>query len=927
MPLPSSKDFRNSAGKSRTAAERLALGRQSLVEKLLGPDAKNQACESGSVAFERAHSDLVDSFLQERLQELAKDNPELLSSDRDAAFAVVAVGGYGRRELCLHSDVDLLLVSERTIPPQALDLAQPLFLTLWDQGYDLGHGFRTIRDCQDLAVADFKVYASLLDLRFIAGDVRTWKALTQKLQGKVFSKRRVQFLRWLEGMHEQRTARFGETEAVLEPQLKEGLGGLRDVHRLFWLARCLAAEEPPALPGDLRNLQPFFNDAKALASFGSDSAFLTAVRNQLHRVSGRKNDKLHLELQPPIAAALGFEQGDTALGVEAFLARLHRAMTSVRATERGIWKEFGLPLVRKTEPAAPSEVAAGVLLEEQGLALTPEAMHKLGHGSEPEVLMRLFAQCAAQNQDLAWETRQILFGDAASAAAKRLREDPQAWDIFLGILESGNAQRALAQMAETGFLDTFLPPFGLVRDLVQFDSFHTYPVGWHTIMTVHFLESLPEHAARKQEQGAARLGHLAELWQRVVNKRALLLAALFHDLGKGGGEHEIKGADLARETLLERGAPREQAELVAFLVRNHLMLMLTATRRDLGDESVVLECANQAGSVDRLRMLYLLSYADARATGPKAWSDWTARLLAELFDKTEHMLQEGRLLGIQSAHGILKTRDRVRKLLAQTPEAGFDRQEVERRLEHMPPHYLLRVQARDIVAHLQLVRELERMLQEEALRMGELRAGRGLAVMRPRPTEDAGIWELTVAARNQPALFASIAGVLSLHGLNIFGAEAYVWSDGAVLAVFQVSAPPDPLYADDFWSRVRGALKFAMTGKLALDYRLDRKRASMLCNDDAGRCEVQVHVDNESTDFYTVVEIRAWDRPGLLYEIAHTLQSLQLDVHLARVATVDDQVADYFYVRDTDGQKIEDQAQLQELRQALTHRLSRVPGS
>lgn len=919
------------AQKSETdsAGARLAAGRQALIQdRLLSPvrDQEGSAPSQEKPSFERAHSDLVDAYLRDRLQELAAEAPDAVpdAPGNKAPYAIVAVGGYGRRELCLHSDVDLLVVCEKNIPPQALDIAQPLFLTLWDQGYDLGHGFRTIRDCLDLAVTDFQVFASLLDVRFIAGDRKVWQALRQKLDTKIFPKKCKQFLHWLEEQQKIRGERFGQADAALEPQLKEGLGGLRDVHRLLWLARCLDPAKYAVPCQGLRLLQDFFHDPEALSEFEKDVAFLLAVRNQLHRVSGRKNEKLHLDLQPPIAEALGFDTHGPALGVEAFLARLHRAMASVKATSQGVWRGYALPLLRKgPEPEAWS-VAPGVLSGEQGLDLTPEAVKALQEGRDPLVLLRLFAQCAVRDDDLSWQARTRV--KAALEFADALVATPKAWEAFLEILGSGNAAKALGQMTEVGFLERFLPPFGAVRDLVQFDAFHTYPVGWHTIVTVKCLEDLPREAAG---QGAVRLGHLARLWGGLKDKRPLLLAALFHDLGKGGGRHEEKGAHIARETLLAHGMPKELAETTAFLVRNHLLLMLTATRRDLGDESVVLECANKVGGLERLRMLYLLSYADARATGPKAWSDWTSRLLAELYDKTSNMIQEGRLVGPHAAHAILKTRDNVRGLLRKNQTLRFSGEDVERWLEQMPPHYLMRVRAKDIVRHLELLRELGRQVEEEALRLGEARAGRGLAVLDPKPPQTDGdfdIWELAVAAKSQPGLFASIAGVLSLHDLNIFSADAFVWSNGDVVAVFRVSAPPDPLYADDFWARVRGALKFAMTGKLSLDYRLDRKRNSMLtpCSQQPGA--VSVNVDNESTDFYTIVEVLAWDRPGLLYEIAHTLQMLQIDVHMAKVATHKDQVADYFYVRDTDGQKIEDQAQLQELRQALLHHLSRPAG-
>ncbi len=897
----------------------LSRGRSALISELQSPTKSGVSSGDSRTGFERGHSDLVDVFLRARLEEIGLPAPQ----NRDEAWAIVAVGGYGRRELCLHSDVDLLIISRKTIPSQALDLAQPLFLSLWDQGYDLGHGFRTIRDCLDLAASDYKVLASLLDLRHIAGDPQLVAQLRQRFKQKIIEKRRTRFLQWLEDEYLERRERSGDGATMLEPQLKDGLGGLRDYHRMLWLAKlCVPEEEAVAADSSscMELLRFFMPHAQTYDSFAANVGFLFSVRNQLHRITERKNDILYQELQPRVAVAMGYEGATPGEAAELFLARLHHAMTGIKAASRGVWQCYARPLLHKGPEREPREVAPGIVLREHVLDAAPQVEAALEN--DPLLVMRLFAQSALHTVDLCWQLRERLQG--ALHLADKLARTGEAWDVFLEILQSGNAALALGQMMEIGFLDKFLPAFGAVRDLVQFDGFHSFPVGWHTIQTIHSLERLSDQV--RQPGVSARLDHLARLWQGLQDRRPVLLAALFHDLGKGGADHEIKGAAIARDVLERYDMDPSLIDTVEFLVREHVLLVLTATRSDLGEESAVLRCANQVGSVERLRMLYLLSYADARATGPKAWNDWIARLLAELYDKTRHMLQEGRLVGPHAVQTILKNRDEVRALLRRHPTQHFSPEQIEQWLENMPPHYVLRVVAKDIVRHLNLVRLLQSQLAEEGRRVGEQRASRGLVVMDAVPVEGSAVWELAVAAKKHSALVASIAGVLSLHDLNIFAADVFIWSDNTMVALFRVSAPPDPLYTDDFWARVRGALKFAMTGKLSLDYRLDRKRQSMLHGRSGQPGPVSVQVDNESTDFFTVIEVLAGDRPGLLYEIAHCLQELHVEVHMAKVATHEDQVADYFYVRDTLGQKIDDSGQLHEIREALLHRLTRAVG-
>ncbi len=342
----------------------------------------------------------------------------------------------------------------------------------------------------------------------------------------------------------------------------------------------------------------------------------------------------------------------------------------------------------------------------------------------------------------------------------------------------------------------------------------------------------------------------------------------------------------------------------------------------IGDESVVAGFASSIGSTRRLKLLYLLAWADAGATGPKAWSDWTASLMAELYFKALEVLWAGDLSSARAARKMLKTRDSARAL-ARKAVPPLDPGFVEACLENMPSRYTLTVEPPEIIRRLQLVKELQAALAEERLRLSVERAGLGLTVLDARGLEGLEVWEAVFAARRQPRLFSKIAGVLSLHDFNIFSAESCVWRDDVVVSVFRVSPPADPLYPEAVWARVRSSVRFALTGKLAVEYRLAEKRASLLGQTPRRRAivPVQVNVDNSITPFYSVIEVLTLDRLGLLYEIAHTLDSLGVEAHLAKAATAGEQVADYFYCRDIFGQKIEDADHIREIQRALTQRL------
>ncbi|MEF3696316.1 bifunctional uridylyltransferase/uridylyl-removing protein GlnD [Desulfolutivibrio sp.] len=848
------------------------------------------------VGFVAALSDLADRYFGERLAEYGRD------AGGRREFSLVAVGGYGRRELCPFSDLDVLLLFPGEPPGWAGELARFLFFPLWDLGLEIGHGVRGVDACLELAKCDHQVLASFLDARHLWGDARIFAALDTRLSREVFPERRAAFALWLAEANIGRGRVHGEAGALLEPQLKEGLGGLRDAHQVRWLshlADLAGGYEAPA--------------AEAFAALSRDAAFLLVVRCHLHRIGNRKSDKLPFEVQERIAERLGFTAKDGALGVEVFLAELLRRMSRVENLREALWPGLAVALGALSD-RPPEVVGDGVAKGPAGLDFAPG----LTDAQAFSRLFLLFGTAVRTGEPLAFSALRRA-RELADRHGDRLRVDPASLASLVGILAADASGRVAEALFESGVLSAMLPEFDRVGHLVKFDLYHVHPVGRHSLEAVR----------RLAEAGAFPESRYHALLTSVAHLDRLILGALFHDIGKGlGGEHAEKGAGIARTTLARFGVDPGTVEEVAFLVREHLYLADTASRRDLSDRDVAAACAARAGTMDRLNMLLLLTYADARATGPSAWTGWKESLVWELYRRTARMLAEGNLFDEHDAGRMLRTRDRVRAAArGMMPEA-----EVEACLDQMPPRYLIALDAAEITRHLGLVARLRQEARELAVRLPRGRAGPegegpagyapGAVVLEARPAPGGAGHELTVAAMETPGLFAVLAGVLALHDVNILSAEVFLWGDGTAIYVFGVSDPPDALYAEELWTRVGGAVRYALLGRLALEYRLDQKRRSPLtCRQGQPGGPVAVQVENQTSALYTLIEISAPDRVGLLYDIAHVMAGLRLEVRLAKADTLGERARDVFYVRGADGKKIEDAGQAQEIRAALMHRL------
>jgi [protein-PII] uridylyltransferase len=836
--------------------------------------------------FLEEYTEIIDQYFRRSLQE--SNAGRKLFRERQP-FAFVAVGGYGRGELCLHSDIDIIILFGSKIPEGAKELSDDILFPLWNLGLDLGYGIRNIKDCLTLSKEDFEVLTSVMDARFLCGDSPLFLSLMEDLKQKVIIRKAIRFSRWLEDRDKIRLDNFGDASHLLEPHLKEGIGGLRNYHHILWLAKAFLDF---TVPRDLEYLGKFsHNEYQQLRDHLN---FIWLVRNHLHHLSGRKNDCLSFEFQEIIAKNLGYKDQGNILGVERFMSRLHACMASIKSLLRSFANTLPLKRHATRENYPVGDIPAGLHVHQGEICFDSVKIIL----SEPLLLMDIFAQSSTLNCPLSLEATRLV-REFLYLVDDTFRETNRAVQSLLKIMSKKNAAETLDQMLDTGFLGAFIPEFERISDLVQFDAYHVFPVGRHSIETVKYLNNISRHNEML----------LLDTFSDLQNPEPLLLAALFHDIGKISHEHAKEGVTITQNILKRFNYDNSKAEDILFLVGNHLLLAETATRRDLNDEKAVVQCARTIGDVERLKMLYLLTWADSKATGPRAWNEWIANLIQELFFKILHILEKKELATPHAKVKVKETSSEVRRLMSDQ----IDNRELDRSLEVISPRYMLNTSPHNIIVHLSMNQRLKECL---------INHEPAAFILEAKRDDSEGCWEISFLAKDRPGLFSDIAGVLALNNINILSADIYTWRDGTAVDIFKVTEPLDSIHPDMIWNNVKRDLRRAFTGKISLEYRLSERRApSILSQKKAPARPPKVTLDNRASDFFTVIEIFTDDRVGLLYTITNTLYNFRLDIRIAKIATKADQVADVFYVRDFEGQKVEDKEQIMEIKNALLHQL------
>jgi len=840
--------------------------------------------------FLRQHARLLDDYFRQAF-ETSMVGP-LMDISKNP-YAIVALGGYGREEQCIHSDVDLLFLFKKKVPREAENLIQEIIYPLWDIGLDVGHATRSLKECTVLAGKDYEVLLPMLDARFVCGWSLIYANLLDELREKIIAKKSRHIITWLVEKNDLRHAHFGDSAYLLEPNLKEGQGGLRDYHTMLWIARIAFNAKQTR---DLEYLGLLSHEE--FQTLIRSIAFIWNVRNRIHHICGRKCDQLHFENQAKLARSLDYKKNNGQQPVENFMGELHGRMEALKQQHLVFLHELGYEKKRKRKRKShKTSTVDGLEVIKWGMLnfREPEAIVK-----QPELLMKIFEESVHLKIPLSAEAKRLV-KEFSYLVNKQFRMSEPAVKSFERILVAPAPKfNALNEMLNTGFLEKFIPRFRGVRNRIQYDEYHLYPVDKHLLRTVQAVKKF----------GTARDSSLEPLCEKIYRnlkkKKLLLWAALLHDIGKSENaeDHSTQGAAIVKNILAQKGLTPADIETVVFLVQEHLLLIKTATRRDIHDEETAISCARKIKDIERLKMLYLLTVADSIATGPMAWNDWTATLLRDFFLKTLNVLEKGELATARAVEVV----EQKKKEAIASAGSSAEKKKIETLLDVMSPRYLLYMPVDEIKKHIKLYNNLP--------------GNHSNFIWQIEHTADANTRSVIICAQDRPGLISKIAGVFTLNNIDIRDVQAFTWRNNIALDIFKVKPPPDPLLEDEKWSRTAKNLAAALSDQLDLTAALNKKvRAYRNAKAGLDKRPHQVIVDNASSSFFTIIEVFTYDFPGLLFSVTDALYRCDLNIWVAKIATKADQVVDVFYVRDVNGQKVDLSEQVANIKAAIMQRL------
>ncbi|WP_232829528.1 [protein-PII] uridylyltransferase [Tropicimonas sp. IMCC34043] len=788
-------------------------------------------------------------------------------------LAVIAVGGYGRGEMAPHSDVDLLFLCRDSIPAEIERIVEEMLYILWDLRMKVGHATRTIRDCLNLGRKDFTIRTSLLELRHLDGNEGLTRDLVDRLWNDLFRGSSKDYVEAKLQERKERHEKQGGQRYMLEPNIKEGKGGLRDLQSLFWIAKYVHHVNRIE---DLVALGVFMPEE--YWAFEQAETFLWAARAHLHLVTGRPVDQLTFDMQVPVAERLGYSDHGGRLAVEHFMQDYFRHATQVGELTRIFLTKLEDAHVKRKPVLASwlrnrrKKLSDGFVLKGSRLGIEDDKAFL----ADPLNILRLF--------DEALRTDTLIHPDAMRLISANLdridaatRQSPEAARIFLGLmLDHGNPERSLRRMNELGVLGTFIPEFEPVVAMMQFNFYHAYTVDEHIIQCIRILAEI-EHGELVEELPIA-----SRILERGVNRRVLYLAVFLHDIGKGRQEdHSILGARIARPVCQRLGLDKDEVETVEWLVRNHLVMSDMAQKRDISDPRTVRDFAKAVKSRARLDLLTVLTVCDIRGVGPHIWNNWKAQLLRSLYRQTASALENG----LEELNRENLREDALQSL--RTALGDWPPERIEAEIErHYDPYWQgLHTDAQVVFAR------LLKDLPDDEIRID----------LTPDPGHDAT--RACFALADHPGIFSRLAGALALVGANVVDARTYTTKDGYATAVFWVQDSEAAPYELDRLPRLSQMIHKTLMGEVipreALQHRDKQKR-----RESGFSVPTSIHFDNEASEIYTLIEVDTRDRPGLLYDLTRTLASANIYIASAMIATYGAQVVDTFYVKDMFGLKI-----------------------
>jgi [protein-PII] uridylyltransferase len=816
-------------------------------------------------------------------------------------MAVVATGGYGRGLMAPESDIDLLFILPYKQTAWGEQVAEAILYCLWDMGLKVGHATRSVDESIRQARGDMTIRTAILEMRFLTGDRPLYDELVDRFDKEVVQGTAAEFVTAKLAEREERHRRAGQSRYLVEPNVKDGKGGLRDLHTLFWIAKYVyRVRETDEL------LERGVFDAQEYRTFRRCADFLWSVRCNLHFLSGRAEERLSFDLQREIAVRLGYTSHPGMQDVERFMKHYFLVakdvgdLTAILCAKLEDQQAKPAPVLSRMMARLRPSMNRRRLPESDDFIVDNNRINLAGPDvfkHDPVNLIRIFR--VAQKNNLAFHP------DAMRTVARslklvntELRENPEANRLFMEILTSNDAEVVLRRMNETGVLGHFIRSFGRIVSMMQFNMYHHYTVDEHLIRCIGFLQDI-------ERGGVDELALASDLMRKIrpEHRAVIYIAVLLHDIAKGRPEdHSIAGAKVARRLCPRLGFSPADTETVAWLIEEHLVMSTVAQSRDLSDRRTIENFAAVVQSVEQMKLLTILTTADIRGVGPGVWNGWKAQLLKTLYYETEPVLTGG-FSEVNRARRITAAQAEFRMAFTEWPT-----EEIDAYVGRHYPAYWLKVELARKIRQARFIRASEQAGHKLAINVGF--------------DEARGVTELTILAVDHPWLLSIIAGACASAGANIVDAQIYTTTDGRALDTIAISREYDRDEDEGRRARRIGEMiEQVLEGKLRLPEVVARR--------DAGRGKVkafvvepEVAINNQWSELYTVIEVSGLDRPGLLYELTTAISKLNLNIASAHVATFGERARDVFYITDLLGAQISAPTRQAAIRSALLHLLS-----
>jgi [protein-PII] uridylyltransferase len=845
--------------------------------------------EAGEIDGNRAKGDL--SFLFDQVIRVVHDSAAraypVANPTAADKLAVVAVGGYGRGELAPFSDIDLLFLFPWKQTAHGEQIVEYMLYMLWDLGLKVGHSTRSIDDCMRLAKRDLTIRTALLEARYLYGEQSLFLEMRKAFGDQVISGAAMDFVTGKLAERDARHDKMGDSRYYVEPNIKDGKGGLRDLQTLYWIAKFAYQVDSVA---DLVH-RDVLNKAEA-RNFSKDQNFLWSVRFHLHYISGRAEERLTFDVQTMIAERMGYAERASASGVERFMKHYYIVAKDVGDLTRIFCaaieaENMSKPIIRLPRLRRSRDLM-GFQTDRDRLTVADEDQF----ATDPIAMIRLFY--VAHNEGLDIHPHALrLVTQNLKRIDKNLRADPEANRMFVEMATSiDTPEMVLTRMNEAGVFGKFLRDFGRVVGQTQHDMYHVYTVDEHTIQAIGLLAKI--------ERGELRDDHpvASEVIHKISSRRALYMSVLFHDIAKGrGGDHSVLGARVAKRVCPRLGLDAEESETVEWLVNEHLLMSDVAQKRDLNDAKTIHDFVGVVQSPERLRLLLCLTVVDMRATGPNVWNNWKAQLLRELYHAAGDLMSGGQLTNAR-ADRVEAAKNGLREALGDWPATDIDAH-----LERGYAGYWLTFDTDTLSHHARLMREAENEAQP--------------LTIRTRVRVDIDVTELTIYTQDHPGLFSRVAGAISAVDANIVDAKVFTTPSGMAL--------------ETFWLQDNNGSALSASGTLAkLTVQIERALAGQMKRSEPHtqhtfiperikifKVPPRVIVNNQASATHTVIEINGRDRPGFLYLVTGALFTLSLQISSAKISTFGERAVDVFYVKDGFGMKITHEGRLATIRKTL----------